>query len=734
MQRDIIFGLCGLAFVGYYVEGTTANPFSMWRPVCSWGPEQVDTFLPLWVAARGPAFGTLLEAQLACEEYGAECGGVTRSGSQYETRVGTYGAKSPTNESSWVKSCDCKNVRTKKIIVPPLENDDDAEDMCANYHCPRMGADWDYAGQWWTEEIQGIPMESMCRCVKKNCDCTVPMDNDNPDDYNMAHYYFEKDGCMLGWTESYSNSTVTYGTCEGNLGPCPWNDRDESLRTVTSPAHCKVTKVAFQLAGGVSRTDDYNSDQWLGVKLVDEHNNVIEHYSRNTNSNSEFEYHVWDELSGAGCYRVVLHDGQVGSWSHIMLQDVKIWGDAKNKMLQDLRCRLSADDAWTAAGEHLVRFGVERGVDSAAVESSETAMMDIGANYIHNNTESATVVTDVLIMTQYPDVKDVVDCPLGYEKACYWQPDTDGTDWFDTLSTTPWATDVQGVDAALCLKKEPCVPGGYYVQSVNARAGGKDDSVPKTSGGCKFVGRWNPADGGDATSWTSGETGDRWAALYQCKAECPHQTCAKVVLRTMKQSSVPSIDQASAASGDTIEIFKRLPNCHGDLPLDYKTTIGTGENIQDQSSYTFSRAISHSFDSEISTTAKVEAEAGYEFFGNKVKGGVDVSLSLKKNAGFTQSLTQGQTSIKMSSQVSGTSLPCEMTVNPGWVGTLTANITVFEYSTNFVAEADCVDEGGRVIESTQLDGVFRGRSYEAITYCVTKTRLCDSDECTCTSS
>lgn len=622
-----------------------------------------------------------------------------------------------------VQGTSCKEVQ-KRIVVPKFYSDD-AERMCANYHCPRLGPAWD-----WKADVPSVP--STCLCVKKNCDCTVPMDNNDPDDYNMAHYHWEKDGCMLGWTENYLNSTEHYGTCEGNLGPCPWINRDKATRIVTSPAHCKVTKVSFVLAGGVSKTQNAKSDQWLGVKLVDEDGRLIRAYSLTPNSDNPATV-LWDDLPGVGCYRVVLHDGQEGPSSYIKLQDVKIWGDAEDKMLFDLQCKGSDDDIWTDAGERLLRFGVGWGVDSSTVNS--TKRMDIGASYIYKNSESPTVVTDVMIMTQARNVSDIVDCPPDYEKACSWLPDTRNTKGFDTQSITPWVNDLRGVGAALCLKKEPCVPGRTYVTAVKADAGSSasSETVPQTSGGCKYVGRWNPADGPDARSWTSGHTGSKWAALYQCKAICPHKTCARVVIRTMN-STGSSIDESSAASGDTIQLFKKLPNCVGDVPLTYKATLSTGEDITDESSYTLSRDLSHSFDSEISATATVEAEVGFSLFGNEAKAGGKVSIGASTSAGFSSSYTKGSTKMESTSETNTISSENSITVKPGKVVLFSVNMTSFHYSTEFIAQADCLDASGNVIESTRLDGVFRGRTYLTSGDLDPVTRPCYSDECQCNAN
>jgi len=630
----------------------------------------------------------------------------------------------------------CKDV-TWAIYVPRMTSDDEATQMCSSYHCPRMGPLWGYTGRWYPTGDQQDGNMSTCVCYRKDCDCTLPMADDKPENYGMAKYHWEQDGCMLGWTQSYSNNTKTgYGTCGDCLGPCPWEDRDQTTRIVTSPQHCKVTKVSFLIGGGMSITPEYNSDQWLGVKLVDDDNRVIAHYNRTMNDDNKWTPVTWDNLPGIGCYRLVLHDGQVGSWSHILLQDVQIWSNPDDKMLHNLQCTISDHQNSTGwertKGERLLGFGVEWGIDGVGTRQLD-GRMTVGASYIYKDEAHPTVVTDVMIMTQNRNVGDVPLCPAGYERACYWLPEFSG-DGFETQSFTALRT-IKGVPAAICLKKEPCTPDKEYVKHIKARAG-SSTSVPKTSDSCKLLGQWknNPANGQVARSWTSGETGTEWAALYQCKEKCPHQSCANVVIRTMEKSSVASVQQSSAKSGASLQLYKELPNCYGTDPMDFTATLSTETDVTDQSSYTFSRALSHSFDSEISTSASIEASAGFKLCGNGVSAGGTRTIEVKADAGFKQSLSTSDSTVSLTGQPHTISATIPYTVQPGEVATLIMNVTTFEYSTNFVSEADCLDAGGNIIESTKLTGVFRGKEYRTNGHHKIESRNCHSDECTCSSS
>lgn len=627
----------------------------------------------------------------------------------------------------------------RPTIVPRLKDDADAQHMCGKYYCEQeLGSEWDYAGHWSNSEDGNT---SICYCVKKNCDCTVPMGDAasssyEPEDYSKAQYHWEQNGCMLGWSSSYVNQTEYYGTCGPYLGACPWENRNLATRVVKSPVHCQVTKVSFKLAGGVSRISDPTRDNWMGVKLIDDDENVVKFYSRTTNSDDQYDDITWDDLAGYGCYRVVLQDGQVGDWSYLKLQDVEVWTDAdvQNMMLSDLKCKISSDNTkavWPVSfTERLVGFGVEWGVDNEG-SRAVNGRMSVGASYIYQNSDHPTVVTDVMIATVPRIYDDVASCPRGYERSCFWLPDIDGTDGFDTLSITPLRT-LGGVGTALCVKKMPCNAGQEYVKRIVARAG-SGKTVPKTSGDCKIIGRWNPADGPEAKSWISGETGSKWVALYQCKDKCPHKECARIVIRTMEKSSVPEINASSKASGDTISISKQLPNCYGTAPMKWSGKISTNEAITSQTSYTFSKDVAHSFDADISASATFTATVGFKMFGEDAEVSKSRSIGLSADAGWSSDYKSGLTNTTQILNTHGTTSTGSFTVQPGEVAFVTADVTSFEYSTKFVAEADCVDAVGDVIETTKLDGVFRGRTYKTDGTFKTSTRACFPDECSCSA-
>jgi len=280
------------------------------------------------------------------------------------------------------------------------------------------------------------------------------------------------------------------------------------------------------------------------------------------------------------------------------------------------------------------------------------------------------------------------------------------------------------------MKKLPCNPGQSYVQNIVARAG-NDESFPNTSQNCQILGRWNPADGLKGKSWTSGETGSKWVALYQCKAKCPHKTCARIVIRTMEKDAVPEINPSSQFSGNSISISKKLPNCIGDVPLKYAGSITTNEAITEQASYTFSKEISHSFDSTIEADATVEATVGFKMFGEDAEAGTSRSIKASTSAGFTKAYTKGQTQVTQTVDTNAFTATVKYTVAPGEVAFVTADVTQFDYTTKFIAQADCVDESGDVIESTKLDGVFHGRTYETDDNTKVTSRPCYSDECSC---
>jgi len=629
----------------------------------------------------------------------------------------------------------------RPTIVPRLINDADAQHMCGKYYCEQqLGSDWDYAGVWFNS-VDGDT--SVCQCVKKNCDCTVPMGDSatssfEPEDYSKAHYHWEQGGCLLGWSSNYVNQTEYYGTCAPYLGPCPWENRDNATRVVKSPVHCQVTKVSFKLAGGVSRISDPTDDGWMGVKLLDKDDNVVESYSRSNNSDENYDPVTWNDLAGNGCYRVVLQDGQTGEWSHLKLQDVEIWTDpdVNNMMLSDLKCKISSDNTnsvWPFSfTERLVGFGVEWGVDSEG-RRAINGRMSLSASYIYQNSDHPTIVTDVMIATVPRIYDDVASCPRGYERSCFWLPDIDGTDGFDTLSITAMRT-LKGVGTALCMKKMPCNPGQQYVKRIVARTG-SDETYPTTvaDDNCKIVGRWNPADGPDAKTWISKETGSKWVALYQCMDTCAHKTCANIVIRAMEKSSVPEIDNSSKASGDSISISKKLPNCYGHNNMTFSGTLSTNEAITSQTTYTFSKDVAHSFDADISASATITATVGFKMGGEDAEMTKSRSIGISADAAWTQDYKSGLTNTTqiLSRHVFKTS--GQQIVHPGEVAFFTANITSFEYATKFVAEADCVDETGDVIESTKLEGVFRGRTYHTDGIAQTSTRDCFPHECSCSA-
>merc|ERR1719433_2115580 len=355
--------------------------------------------------------------------------------------------------------------------------------------------------------------------------------------------------------------------------------------------------------------------------------------------------------------------------------------DVQNMMLSDLKCQISSDNTkavWPFSfTERLVGFGVEWGVDSEGSRAVD-GRMSLGASYIYQNSDHPTVVTDVMIATIPRIYDDVASCPRGYERSCSWLPDIDGTDGFDTLSITPLRT-LKGVGTALCVKKMPCNPGQEYVKRIVARAG-SGTTYPSTSDGCKIIGRWNPADGPDAKSWISGETGSKWVALYQCKDTCPHKKCARIVIRTMEKSSVPEINASSKASGDTISISKQLPNCYGNAPMKFTSKISTNEAITSQTSYTFSQDVAHSFDSSISSDAKISATVGFEMFGDEAEATTSRSIGVKADAAWSQDYKSGMTNTTQILNTHTITSQGSITVQPGEVAFLTADVTSLEYS------------------------------------------------------
>eukprot|EP00497_Spongosphaera_streptacantha_P000240 TRINITY_DN1157_c0_g2_i2.p1 TRINITY_DN1157_c0_g2~~TRINITY_DN1157_c0_g2_i2.p1 ORF type:complete len:383 (+),score=79.14 TRINITY_DN1157_c0_g2_i2:224-1372(+) len=157
----------------------------------------------------------------------------------------------------------------------------------------------------------------------------------------MNFYHFETNGCLKGWNmldDAKGTEEYTIGTCQANefgLSPCPWENRDAAhdMVAIQSPEHCSITKVSFMAQGGVSTTEDKESEKWMGVKLVDSSNgSVVRSYTRPYNQ-AVWEEVVWDKLPGKGCHKIIVQDGKGAGWGHIEVQDVTVWTKSKTDIV-----------------------------------------------------------------------------------------------------------------------------------------------------------------------------------------------------------------------------------------------------------------------------------------------------------------------------------------------------------------------------------------------------------------
>jgi len=518
---------------------------------------------------------------------------------------------------------------------------------------------------------------------------------------------------------------LEFGTCVGDsLASCSWDERNSDYHrtfTATSPKHCGVTQVMLYIAGGATSNNDVYSDQWMGVKLVDEQGRVVASYSRSHN-NHFVDKVLWDDLPGSKCYRVVVQDGQTGDGGHIAIQDVQFWSTAPQRMLRDIDSRAvtngeSADWSETK-GDKVMEFDVTWGVD--AYGNDHSGIFTIGASYISETGNMPTVVTDLfLAVSDYEEV----DCPDGYERTAFWDPDNgDRRNWNAK-------TDIVGDHmSALCVKKEPCSFGKQYVSLVEAETVGQKNIESKTQNGCEIIGSWDPQ---SARSYTSGQS-DTWTtALYQCKKQCPQAQCHSVNIRVLEKSSPEKMEEDSAASGSSISLVEDYANCVGEAEEHIDVNLALGEATENTSSYTLSKSLQSSFESSMTNSVSISAEVGFKAWGVDVSTSVSAGVSTSKTEAFSTTTSKDSTNLHSTTTAADVEWANGFDVPAGYIAHYRVNMTAIAYSTSFVAVSDCLDENNRVLETRKLEGVFRGRTFKSSATAEIKHEQCPAGQCEC---
>lgn len=282
--------------------------------------------------------------------------------------------------------------------------------------------------------------------------------------------------------------------------------------------------------------------------------------------------------------------------------------------------------------------------------------------------------------------------------------------------------------------------GQEYVTRIVAEAGstGSENDVLKESEGCQIIGHWNPThakDGNDAKSWTSNRTGGTWAALYQCKEPCPNKQCTEIRIRAIELPGTPNVKEAGDATGDSISLERTFPNC-GDKAYTYAADLNIGHSYTDEHSYTLSKAVTHSFECTISDSITITATMGVDPpLGEKEKSGISNKITVSEDMAWTNTIKHTDTTIKKATKAVSFSDQTIYEVPAGHVTRIKVKMMAIQYSTDFVAEADCLDKGGNVIETTQLGGVFKGKVYRQTSDTKTETlRSCTAQDIKCSSS